>query len=329
MGQRTWLIGIGALITLALMVSPVAAKSKRPKTMEALVNRALKAVTTGDARAYKRLLYLPSHGVKLCPSLFKQRGWNTSKAEQKRRNKRLRTKVDGALADCAKMGDWSKAKALHFSGGIQGRRRTACKKSVVFEFKEVKVLYRLGATHVELRLRTPGKVNGKFGFMKAPRCRLLPKNAHAWHRVLTLGAPCALKRASTSASDESWRPKADPAERNRVNRAIEICSDKGRIAGVYSFLHLQDRSYRSLVLEEKQLGKMPSYDIRTISLEGDILRVRYQDCVRCKGRSGWTFIGRVSTLPKQELLALQVLLGIPAKVGPMRKPAAWRKHYKK
>jgi len=317
----------GALM-LVMLIAPARAEAKRPKSVAKLVDAALAATISNGVKAYQKLLYLPSHGLKYCPALAKTRGWTTQ--DIRKDDEKYRTSVRSALAKCATMGDWRKAKQISVWGGFSARRMPECKGHAVYTIKRVKALYKLGSDYVEVALRAIGRVDGRYGMIQAPTCRQRKASYVEASPELRLGKACTLQAPGRTRSKQGWRPSPHHRDRNRVLGRHDVCSQSGTIAGIYAGIHrgLQ-RSYRDLLLEDTKVGPMPGYDQRTISLRGDTLMVRYHDCVRCAGYAGWSFLGRLSLLTKSELLELQRALGIPAKVGPLKTPAAWRKHYKK
>lgn len=308
---------------------PAQAKTQRPQSMEALVTPALKAVQKGDVKAYQRLSYAPSDGVRLCPKFAKTRGWEAGSPKLGGFDKHLRTRTREAIKSCASLGDWTRAELIHIKGGVTERRIPICEKSTAYRVQEVKALFRVGTTHVEVTLRHPGKINGAYGFMNPPVCRPVVGQDVSWLTVLAFGQPCNLNRAR-STQGRPWRPSVDPADTNQIRSTHQICSADSKVAGMYGTVYSRFKpSFRTMTLESKVLGSGPAVDKRVITLSGNFLHVVYNDCMRCKGYNGWSFKGLVNRLPDSDLKELQSLIGIPANVPPLRSAQAWRAHYKK
>jgi hypothetical protein len=316
-----------ALVMTTFMV-PADAKAKRAKTLSQLIDRALATVKKGDSKAFMSLMYLPHDGVRFCPNMKSVRGWKTAK-DVKKATQKSKARVRNDMAECAKMGDWSKAKRLMMWGGEKEKPMPMCQKSKIITNNPIKVLYMLDKTPVEVRFSAPGRINGNYGFIRGPRCRQEHPIALKGKPFLQIGTPCPAQNIP-SARPLPTVPDADPKQRNKLLTPLSKCGEKGTIAAVYSWVGAATRaSFKDTVLESKQVGGLPQADHREIFVRGDYLGVKYQDCTRCKGIGGWSFIGRPDAMNANDLKTLQTLLGIPANVALMTTTAAWRKYYKK
>ena len=198
MGYRRFMLLVVGVSLVSFNPNPSQAKVKRPTSKEALVIPALKAIQKADISAYRRLAYSPSDGVRLCPKFAKTRGWEAGSPRLPKFDKRIKRLIGEAIKSCAGMGDWKQSELLHIKGGVTETRIPLCEKSEAYRVDEFKGLFRMGTTFVEVTLRHPGKINGAYGFMNPPLCRVVKATDWDWKAVLDMGSPCTLSRAGTS-----------------------------------------------------------------------------------------------------------------------------------
>ncbi len=167
---------MAAAFTLSVAAaSAQAQKSKRPRTIKALVNHVVSSLAANDLRRFLVLAPTMPEVVRHCQGM-KMR----PKMIQK-----LHKRLTRGFQRCGKAFNWKRARLVSFKGGATKRPVKEC-GGVVWELKDIKVVVKIDGKRRHMTIDDPFVLNGNsYGTTDRLRCsdgsavRTPPKKAGA------------------------------------------------------------------------------------------------------------------------------------------------------